>query len=225
MLPDRTDQQQDDDAGKDQTEDHHDKAAHQTPAPAAHSVAESARMKILIFGLAAICSSTLAAAAQLDRGEVNISKVESSVVKTPEYQIAGGPTKRYDVGDWLEVEVEFETTPQIIPELTLKYVVLIAGKLVQGHVTHVNIAHGRDHYSVMYIEPRALRRLSGGNFVGVNTAEAVWIEAVRGGRTVATYPSPPKLLPKLPRITGVMRNKEQTPFAPLYYDRYEAIKL
>lgn len=182
-------------------------------------------MKILSRFVAFFLASALSAAAQTGGGAVKITKVETNVVKTPEYQIVGGPAKRYDIGEWLEVEVEFETTPEMIPELTFRYVVLIEGKLVEGKVTHVNIASGRDHFSVMYIEPRALSRLAGGKFVGVNTAEAVWVDVIRGGKTVATHPMPKKPLPKLSRITGVMRNKDQTPFAPLYYDRYEAIKL
>ena len=182
-------------------------------------------MKRFPLFLAALQLLRLSATAQVDGGAVKITKVDANVAKTPEYQIAGGPTKRYDLGDWLEIEVEFDTTPEIIPELTFKYTVLIEGKLVEGRVTHVNIAAGRNHYSVMYIEPRALSRLTGGRFVGVNTAEAVWVEAVRAGKSIASHPFPRKPLPKLPRVTGVMRNKDQTPFAPLYYDRYEAIKM
>ena len=31
-------------------------------------------------------------------------------------------------------------------------------------------------------------------------------------------------VPNLPQVTGMVLNKTQTPFAPLYWDRYEAIK-
>jgi hypothetical protein len=30
--------------------------------------------------------------------------------------------------------------------------------------------------------------------------------------------------PNLPRVGGLVLNKNQTPFAPLFYDRYEEIK-
>ena len=39
---------------------------------------------------------------------------------------------------------------------------MIENKLLDGSVTHVNIPKGTEHYSVMYIAPRALEKLTGG---------------------------------------------------------------
>jgi len=32
-------------------------------------------------------------------------------------------------------------------------------------------------------------------------------------------------IPNLPHLAGLVLNKMETPFAPLYFDRYEAIKM
>jgi hypothetical protein len=50
-------------------------------------------------------------------------------------------------------------------------------------------------------------------FNRVRTAEAVWTEAIGTAKGLAFYPTPRRPLPKLPRVTSVMRNKDQTPFA------------
>jgi hypothetical protein len=34
----------------------------------------------------------------------------------------------------------------------------------------------------------------------------------------------PDKMPNLPTSSGIVLNKDETPFAPLYYDRYEALK-
>ena len=62
---------------------------------------------------------------------------------------------------WLEVEVEFTSTPEFTDELTFKYYILVNGKLLTGEVTHMNVTAGRDNRSVMYVPPKALARLMG----------------------------------------------------------------
>jgi hypothetical protein len=34
----------------------------------------------------------------------------------------------------------------------------------------------------------------------------------------------PKAVPNLPRFEGMLLTKSDTPFAPLWFDRYEAVK-
>jgi hypothetical protein len=34
----------------------------------------------------------------------------------------------------------------------------------------------------------------------------------------------PQWYASLPRVTGLVQNKSETPFAPLYWDRYEQVK-
>ena len=91
-------------------------------------------MKFLTLTAFALVSMVFQASAQVPvrPGDVKIDKIIPAVVKTPEYQITGGQNKRYKTGDWLEVEVEFTTAPELIDELTFSYKMLVNGKLLVG---------------------------------------------------------------------------------------------
>jgi hypothetical protein len=160
----------------------------------------------------------------LGPGSVKISKIQPSVVKTPEYQITGGVNKRFKLGDWLEVEVEFDTKAEEIDELTFKYTISVERKLLDGEVTHVSIPKGRDHFSVVFVSPRSLERLTGGKPLTPASIENVWVEVSRQGQVLDRSSFKPGAVPNLPHVSGMVLNKNETPFAPLYFDRYEAIK-
>ncbi|HEY3901671.1 MAG TPA: Amuc_1102 family pilus-like protein [Chthoniobacter sp.] len=188
-------------------------------------------MKILlcsIFSLAALTVSGLAQVA-VPQGAVKIGKPQPAGIKSPEYQINSGPQKRYKIGTWLEIEVPYETLVDDIPELTFEYVVGIGNgpnaKLLDGSVTYINIPSGKDHYAVMYIPPRTLDKLTGGKPLTQSDIANVWITAKSQGATIAVAALKPENIPtNLPHLSGLILNKNQTPFAPLYYDRYETIK-
>ena len=95
-------------------------------------------------------------------GDVKIDKIESPCVKTPEYQITGGPQKRSKIGSGWKWRSNLRPKPEDIDELTFKYTILVENKLLDRRVTHVNIPKGRDHYSVVYVSPRTLEKLTGG---------------------------------------------------------------
>jgi hypothetical protein len=184
-------------------------------------------MKALVFSCALFVAMLLAVEGQVPvgPGSVKLGKVQPAVVKTPEYQLSSGPQKRSKAKDWLEVEVEFETVPEMIDELTFKYTIAIEGKLLDGEVTHVSIGKGKDHFSVVYVPPSALEKLTGGKPLTGASIENVWVEVSRQGQKLAQPASHKPGAPKnVPHVTGMVLNKDQTPFAPLFYDRYEAIK-
>jgi hypothetical protein len=183
-------------------------------------------MKTLSISLCAFVVMSLAASAQslVGPGSVKLGKVQPAVVKTPEYNLTLGPTKRSKTGDWLEVEVEFETKPEDIDELTFKYTILIEKKLLDGEVTHINIPKGKDRFSVMYVSPRTIERLTGGRPLTSASIENVWVEVSKQGQVLDKVSYKPGAAPNLPHLTGMVLNKDETPFAPLFYDRYEAIK-
>lgn len=183
-------------------------------------------MKTLLLSLFAFTALALTASAQvaLRPGDVKIMKVLPSVVKTPEFQITGGQNKRYTLGSWLEVEVEFETIPEKIDELTFKYTILINGQLLVGEVTHVEIPKGREHYSVAYVSPRGLDAVMGGKPLSPAAIQGIWVEATASGMILSSQSLKPGQIPNRPQLPGLVLNKAQTPFAPLYWDRYEALK-
>jgi hypothetical protein len=183
-------------------------------------------MKIFVFSLVAIAVLSLTASAQapVGPGSVKLGKIQPAVITSPQYQIIGGPQKRVIYGNWLEVEVEFASQPEVIDELTFKYTILLEKKLLDGEVTHVNIPAGKDHFSVMYVAPRTLQRLTGGKPLTNSSIENVWIQVTKQGQILDQSSFRPGPMPNLPHIGGLVLNKNETPFAPLFYDRYEAIK-
>lgn len=183
-------------------------------------------MKILALALAAALAFTVSLRAQAPVGgkDIKLGKIQPAVVKTPEFQLTGGHNKRYKLGDWLELEIEYDTAADEIDELTFAYTALIDKQLVVGQVTYVNIPKGRSHYGVMYISPRSLEKLSGGRPLTPSSIENVWVTVQRQGQTLAATSLKAGAIPNAKQIPGLVLNKEETPFAPLYYDRYEAIK-
>ena len=183
-------------------------------------------MKTLITSaiLAVALVYQASAQAPVGPGSVKISKVMPAVVKTPEITFQGGVQKRSKPGDWLEIEVEFEVKPEEIDELTFTYTVGIENRLLDGQVTHVNIPKGRDRYSVMYVAPRALEKLTGGKPLTAGSIQNVWVSISRQGQVLEQQGFKPGAIPNLPHTAGLVLNKNETPFAPLFFDRYEAIK-
>jgi hypothetical protein len=183
-------------------------------------------MKSFSLFACALAVTALTASAQtlVGPGSVKLGKVQPEVVKTPEFQVTGGPQKRSKVGQWLEVEVEFETKPEDIDELTFKYTIMLEKKLLDGEVTHVNIPKGRDHYSVIYVSPRTIEKLTGGRALTGASIENVWVEVSKQGQVLDKGSFRPGVPPNLPHLPGLVLTKDETPFAPLFYDRYEAIK-
>ena len=155
------------------------------------------------------------------------SKVTVELISTPEYQFTGTQRRSDTREKWMEIEAEFEATPEFTEELTFKYYVQINKVVFIGEVTHVDIAKGKGLYSVMYISPRSISRIMDGKILSANAIEKVSVEISKQGALVgygswknekqgwwATSPQKP----------GFLRNKNETPFAPLYWSRYEAIK-
>lgn len=183
-------------------------------------------MKKITLALLSLVALSSGAFAQSVVGptSIKLGKVEPSFASTPEYQITGGQNKRYKTAKWFEIEISYDTTPEEIDELTFKFTAMVEKKLLDGEVTYINIAKGKDHYAVMYVSPKALDKLTGGKPLTPASVENVWVEVNRQGQVLGRASFKPGQPPNLPHLSGLVLNKTQTPFAPLYYDRYEEIK-
>lgn len=169
-------------------------------------------------------SASAFAQAQVGPGSVKLGKLQPEVVKTPEFNLTSGPIKRSKPAQWLEVEVEYETKPEEIDDLTFKFTILFEKKLLDGEVTYVNIPKGRDHYAVMYVSPHSIEKLTGGKPLTAGSIENVWVELSKSGQVLDRASFRPGAMPNAQHTAGMVLNKDETPFAPLFYDRYEAIK-
>jgi hypothetical protein len=178
---------------------------------------------LLVVGFAALMVSANAQV-PVGPGSVKLGKIDVSAPSTPEYNITGGQTKRYKLGKWIEIEVPYDTVPEEIDELTFKFTALVEGKLLDGDVTYVNIAKGKDHYAVMYISPKSIEKLTGGKALTPASINNVWVEVNKQGQVLGKESYKTGNPPNVSHVTGMLLNKNITPFAPLFYDRYEEIK-
>ena len=179
---------------------------------------------VLVFGIL----SAGIASAQTRGTDFQLTKITKNLVSTPQFTYTGGqqyPSNQRD--RWLEVEVDFAAAPDYTDELTFKYFILINGKLLAGEVTHVNIAAGKENRSVMYVSPRTLARFNGNRAVTANIIQNIGIQLLQQGAVkdeLSFVKTPGQWYAALPQLAGFVLNKNETPFAPLYWDRYEQIK-
>lgn len=189
-------------------------------------------------------------AQQAPNTEVQITKLEPALIDSPRIS-AGGYSKKAarKAEPWLELEVTFDRVARpdadlYLQELTFNYFVLLKNEgvtvdrkptLLTGSVTHVMIPAEKGMHSVMFLPPRMLASLFQGKVpqniqqavtdFGVTVtgkdglmALATWKGTVRGDKgwwdNAAAFNT----------VAGLLRNKDQTPFAPLEWDFHETIK-
>ena len=183
-------------------------------------------IRVCAIIVAAIATTTMAQ----PRAAVDfqLQKITTNFISSPQFTYTGAEQFQADQRErWLEVEVTFASAPEFTDELTLKYFILVNGKLLTGEVTHVNIAAARDNRSVMYVTPKTLQRLMLGRTITNNALQNVAVQLMQQGALkdeLSLNRAAPQWYATLPQVGGLVLNKNETPFAPLYWDRYCQIK-
>ena len=176
----------------------------------------------------ALCFAGTTALAQAPGGQFQVAKITKNLITSPQYSYNGAQQYVADQrARWLEVEVTFSSTAEFTDELTLRYFILVNGQLLTGEVTHTNIAGGRESRSVMYVPPPALARVMNNRTMAANSIQNVAVQIVLQGSIKdeqSLVRAAPQWYKGLPSLGGLVLNKNETPFAPLYWDRYEQIK-
>ena len=199
-------------------------------------------MKKALFSLVLAIVAASAVQAQQNT-EFQIVKITPDLVTTPEYSISYGPKNKKVTKnkDFIELEVSFDwqpkaKLPQFLDDLTLNYYVLLnnkskehpRGTLLIGSVTHTAIPQAKGMNSVMYISPRTLERFFDGKAPGTVSSAIVdvGVTVTKQGQLVAekSWKGKGQWWSNLEQVNGYVLNKNETPFAPLAWDYYEAIK-
>ena len=190
-----------------------------------------------------LLATALAVQAQQQNTDFKITKITPDLVTTADYTFSYGPKNKKVAKnkEFLEVEVSFDWQPKAqdpayLDDLTINYYVLLSNKskeypkgaLLIGSVTHSAIPQGKDMHSVVYVSPRTLERFFDGK-APTSAATAVvdvGVTITKQGATVAegSWKGRGQWWTALPQVPGYVLNKNQTPFAPLAWDYYEAIK-
>ena len=160
--------------------------------------------------------------------EFQLTRITKNLITAPEFSYGGAEQFRSEERKlWLEVEAEFVSIPEFTDELTFKYFILINGKLLTGEVTHVNIPAGRENHSVMYVPPVGLARFNNNRPLAPNSVQNVAVQIAQGGAVkseMSLMRAAPQWYKAIQGIAGFVLNKNETPFAPLYWERYPQIK-
>ena len=167
---------------------------------------------------------------QAGNGTFVIKSINVAFPKTPEFQTVGGETqaKRYTLGTWMEIEVEFSSSAPAA-EVAFHYNLAIGGKLLVGDQTLEDIPVGQSLFTVVYVAPRTLVTFLKGAPVTVNALQNAQVLIQRPG---VAAPMAQKFLKEgggnffaqAVQIPNFVLSKSQTPFANLWWDRYETVK-
>ena len=195
--------------------------------------------------VAALAAATHTAEAQRQaRTGYEIKKIETDDPFSPDFGSNYG--KRSTPQKWLETEAEFEAEnpndSELTEELMFRYYIYFADaidaatgepkpSIYSGEVTHVNVPDDRRLYSVMYISPQSLYRIFGKSVSPGTLGKYIAVEILKDGQLVAVNftSRPPNAAQEdwwneLDPVLGHLRNKNETPFMPLVWDRYQEIK-
>lgn len=180
-------------------------------------------LTLIASTLLAFASPALAGA-----GDFEVKKVDVQFVLTPEYQV-NPPVHQVRSAKWMMIEVAFDAQPDFTNELTLNYYILFAGRTLVGHVNHVSIAKGRDLHSVAFISPKAIAQITGGKPVTNSDLDNVTVTITSPGVSAPISAKSWKGAPgewwaTRKQEEGYVLNKSETPWAPLAWDYYEAVK-
>src|SRR5437879_8832134 len=141
-------------------------------------------MKRTIFMSAIILPAIVGTAMAQPRGAIDFQllKINTNSRSPQQFTYTGAGQFQADQRErWLEVEVTFACAPEFTDELTLKYFILVNGKLLTGEVTHVNIPAGRENRSVVYVTPKTLQRLMLGRTVTNNAVQNTAVQLMHQG--------------------------------------------
>jgi hypothetical protein len=182
----------------------------------------------MVAAAASLAISMPALAQEGATRDLVIKDISGGKVLTPEYQVKRGQMSAR-TRDWFQITTSYDTMPEWTDEIQFTYYVLVKNKnpadkgppqsVFKGDVTHINVQKGR-HKSDMYIHPSTLIRYG--------DVQAIAVLVNVGGRLVAMDGKPPtseRWWEKLAPQEGYLLNRMQTPFAMLYFDDYEAVKL
>lgn len=186
---------------------------------------------IVLLGVLTAWTKETFGQAESTREAFAIKDIRQQQVDAPTYGSAGA-----DLGSrpsslqrkWLKIEVQFDSKPEWADDVQVKYYVQLSEhgerKMFTGEVTHVNVAKGSQHYSAMFIPPNALKRYGNGQ-VDVVTARMFYKGAVVSEKTEAMGKSvPTSWWEKSTPILGCLLPPQDTPWAPVASERFEAVK-
>ncbi|MGB0775758.1 MAG: Amuc_1102 family pilus-like protein [Akkermansiaceae bacterium] len=193
----------------------------------------------LLLGVFAVSAPVMAQS----QYKLDVDKPKFDDLQSPE---VGGNTgkKNFKPKDWLEVEVKFKITSsnkkeKFADRVTVRWYVAAKvsengktqNRVLEKEVNFVNVPIGEDVYASVYLSPSAVRRISGSDNAGKGVVESVGGEILVNGspgyKNSGFFSSKGrgKWWDSMARYNKIpLRNKNETPFKFLWWDRYAEIQ-
>lgn len=154
-------------------------------------------------------------------------RIEEKTQKTPEYSFHTDE-ERVKPRDWSKIMISYDTAPDWIDELEVRYYVGVKGKntgalMFQTSVIYVDVAKG-SHTDAVFLSPGSLERYGkveamAAEFFVKGVKVAVVAQPSVGGNAVPWWASG-----SVKNVEGRLLNRAQTPFAFVAIDGYSEIK-
>jgi hypothetical protein len=161
----------------------------------------------------------------------------------PSPEFPGGKSKAFKPKDWLEIETKLnlslspEPASKTCDKVIVKWYVAVKNPekvgtflLITKDIEYVNVPLSEDVYCSVYLSPSSIKRLTGFDRAGKGSVEYVGFEVLINGEKVAQETSKGKVgwwsaaSDKISRTEKVpLLNKAETPFAPMWWDRYAEV--
>lgn len=198
-------------------------------------------LRKLFLPLIPVAIATLASSAHAQKMQVEGEKPEFDGILSPEF--GGVEAKPFKPKEWLEIEAKLrldmspQPPSQTLDRMTVKWYVAVKNPdrgakilLLTKDVEHANVPLGEDTYVSVYISPSSIKRLTGSDRAGKSAVELVGYEVLVNGVKVAEESSKNKAgwwnlsSTNISRTDSIpLLNKTQTPFAPMWWDRYAEV--
>ncbi|MGI8605444.1 MAG: Amuc_1102 family pilus-like protein [Verrucomicrobiales bacterium] len=198
---------------------------------------------LIVLGLGPGIASKTFAQASADKAEklIDVKEPSIQIQQTPDFTVKGVTNKRWKPKEWLEIEVPFEAKApatkrdvKVYDALTFKYYLYVntpdakARKILTAELAHINIPVGEPMASVVYLPPAAITGLTGGGRAAPNLISMWGVEVFNGTQLVGFLTSTGKEWWKVnnapPQTPGMLLNKSETPFAPLWFDYHATLQ-
>lgn len=201
----------------------------------------SSLLSALLLGVCILPSALVA-----QTGLVELDRPKFDDLPSPEINVV--KNKKFKAKDWLEVEMKFKVKmdprkfkEDFVDKVTVKWYVAVKvqvdGKekvrLLEKEVNYVNVPVDEDLYASVYLSPAAVKRISGGDRAAKSIVEAVGGEIRINGSEALKKSG---FFTTLSKSKGAwweelspynkipLRNKNETPFKFLWWDRYPEIE-
>ena len=203
------------------------------------------RCSALLTSLCLLATLTCSMVHAQGRGDARIQFKEMDIrfQRSPDFKDDGYEKAQVaDELEWLQIVVEYATETRgsegWLDGLTLKWhVLMLGGKTERLYFTetvdYMDIIDDDEHFAIVYLRPRAIRRHFEERGKVTPRDIAVYVEALVNNVRVADYtynktrqnlPDNWWRSPKLNKVDNALLSRDKTPFAHMDYDFFEAIR-